>query len=301
MLINVGERQRINVTGLQRTSFPCGKGCHQKRSDEKILERADGNSQGRWPTMKRCKRVDLHERSSNSMFIDVRLLKTFATIIGFGLSFVFGACDRMITPRSAQVIKDAEAKSADGNYVRAITLYESALDGSAKSADIHYRLALLYDDKLHDPLNALHHFKRYLTLAPTGPHATEVKNFLKKDELELGTSLSGDSVVTRAEAARLKNENLALRKELEDQRARLHNSPNEKMPSGSAPDGKNEGASKTSAGKSRTYVVHDGDTLASISRKFYKSSGHWRKIREANRDIIDNPAKLKAGQTLTIP
>ena len=206
----------------------------------------------------------------------------------------------MITPRSAQVIKDAESKTADGNYLRAITLYESALDGSAKSADIHYRLALLYDDKMHDPLNALHHFKRYLTLAPTGPHANEVKNFMKKDELELGTSLSGDSVVSRAEAARLKNENLTLRKEVEDQRSRLH-ATMEKAPSSSGPDGKTEAASKKSPGKSRTYVVRDGDTLASISRKFYKTSGRWKKIRDANRSVVDDPGKLKAGQTLTIP
>ena len=155
------------------------------------------------------------------MLLDGRLQKIFAPALCLGLALSVGGCDRMITPRHAQVIKDAESKAADGNYLRAITLYESALDGSAKSAEIHYRLALLYDDKMHDPLNALHHFKRYLTLAPTGPHANEVKNFMKKDELELGTTLSGDSVVSRAEAARLKNENLTLRKELEDQRARL--------------------------------------------------------------------------------
>src|SRR5436190_22155880 len=173
--------------------------------------------------MKRFKRVDLHANGIDSMFIDVHPTKTFAIAICFALVFSLAACDRMITSHHAQVIKDAESKTADGNYLRAITLYESALDGSAKSADIHYRLALLYDDKMHDPLSALHHFKRYLTLAPTGAHAREVKNFLKKDELELGTSLSGDSVVTRAEAARLKNENFALRKELEDQRDRLPN------------------------------------------------------------------------------
>jgi LysM repeat protein len=234
------------------------------------------------------------------MFIDVRVQKTFATAIFLGLALGVGGCDRMISSHSAQVIKDAESKTADGNYPRAITLYESALDGSAKSADIHYRLALLYDDKIHDPLNALHHFKRYLTLAPSGPHASEVKNFMKKDELELGTSLSGDSVVSRAEAARLKNENLALRKEVEDQRSRLH-AATEKVPASNGPDGKVESASRKPPGKSRTYVVREGDTLASISRKFYKSSGRWKKIRDANRSIVDDPAKLKAGQTLTIP
>jgi nucleoid-associated protein YgaU len=234
------------------------------------------------------------------MLLGVRLQEIFAAAICLGLAFGAGGCDRMITPRSAQVIKDAESKTADGNYLRAITLYESALDGSAKSAEIHYRLALLYDDKMHDPLNALHHFKRYLTLAPSGPHAVEVKNFMKKDELELGTSLSGDSVVSRAEAARLKNENLTLRKDLEEQRARLHGATTEKTP-GDSRDGKTPNASTKPTRASRTYVVRDGDTLASISRKFYKSSARWKKIRDANRHIVDDPGKLKAGQTLTIP
>ncbi|HZE12858.1 MAG TPA: hypothetical protein VE086_03795, partial [Chthoniobacterales bacterium] len=114
-------------------------------------------------------------------------LKKFATATTLGLALASASCDRMITPRSAQIIKDAENKAADGNYLRAIALYESALDDSPRTADVHYRLALLYDDKLHDPLHALHHFKRYLTLAPDGPHANDAKNFMKKDELELGT------------------------------------------------------------------------------------------------------------------
>lgn len=198
----------------------------------------------------------------------------------------------MITPRSAQIIKDAENKVADGNYLRAIALYESALDDSPRAADVHYRLGLLYDDKLHDPLHALHHFKRYLTLAPTGPHANEVKNFMKKDELELGTSLSGDAVVSRTEAARLKNENLALHKEVEDLRA--HRTPEKAVVDQKAVD------KKTGSGP-RTYVVREGDTLASISRKFYKSSGRWKKIQNANRNVLDDPTKLKPGMTLNIP
>ncbi|PYI91564.1 MAG: hypothetical protein DME97_13110 [Verrucomicrobia bacterium] len=218
--------------------------------------------------------------------------KKFAAGLALGLALGSAGCDRMITPRSAQIIKDAENKTADGNYLRAITLYESALDDSPRTADVHYRLALLYDDKMHDPLHALHHFKRYLTLAPSGPHANEVKSFMKKDELELGTTLSGDSVVSRAEAARLKNENLALRKELEDLRA--HRSSDKAITETKTTD-------KKSGATPRTYVVRESDTLASISRKFYKSSGRWKKIRDANKSVIDDPAKLKPGMTLTIP
>ncbi len=90
----------------------------------------------------------------------------------------------MITPPATQAAKDARRKAADGDFIQAINLYENALDGSPDSADIHYQLALLYDDKMNEPLHALHHFKRYLTLAPAGPHAEEAKNFMKRDELD---------------------------------------------------------------------------------------------------------------------
>src|SRR3954451_4183955 len=137
------------------------------------------------------------------------------------LCLAFAACNRMATPPEKQIVKDAEAKAAAGEFLPAISLYERALNGSPDSADIHYRVALLYDGKMNDPLNALHHLKRYLTLAPTGKHADEVKNLMKRDELTLVTSLSGDSVLSRAEAARVKNENLALRQQLAERSAQL--------------------------------------------------------------------------------
>ena len=51
----------------------------------------------------------------------------------------------------------------------------------------------------------------------------------------------------------------------------------------------------------QTYVVLKGDTLWKISRKFYGSGKHWKKIFEANRDIISNPDKVRAGTELKIP
>ena len=212
-----------------------------------------------------------------------------------GGPILLAGCDRMITPRNAQITKDADAKAAQGDFLRAISLYEAALDDSPKCADIHYKLALLYDDKMNDALNAVHHFKRYLTLSPSGPHATDAKNFMKRDEVTVLTSLSGDSVVTRSEAARLRNENLGLRKEVED-RALKSKTP-EKAQTADKP--KKAIAVKNAGG--RSYTVKVGDTLASISRKFYKTSGHWNKILNANKDKIDNPENLKVGQTLTIP
>src|SRR6266478_3582890 len=124
-------------------------------------------------------------------------------------------CDRLTSSRYSQLMQDADAKSEQGNFERAINLYEAALDDSPRCAEVHYKLALLYDDKLNDPVSALHHFRRCLALSPTGAHATDVRNSIKRDEIAALTALSGDSVITRSEAARLRNENLDLHKELE--------------------------------------------------------------------------------------
>src|SRR5881398_4186722 len=133
----------------------------------------------------------------------------------------FTGCDRLMSSSYAQLVQDADGKSAQGDFERAINLYEAALDDSPRCAEIHYKLALLYDDKLNDPVSALHHFKRYLALSPNGPHANEVKKSMKHDEIAALTALSGDSVIPRSEAAQLRNENLNLRKQLEARTASL--------------------------------------------------------------------------------
>jgi tetratricopeptide (TPR) repeat protein len=143
-------------------------------------------------------------------------------------ALAFPACQQLATPPTVHAAKEADVKASNGDYIAAINLYEKALDGSPGSADIHYRLALLYDDKMNAPLNALHHFHRYLALAPTGRHAPEVKQFMQRDELAVVTSLSGDTIVTRAEAARLRNENLKLRQQLTERTSQLRAASQEK-------------------------------------------------------------------------
>jgi LysM repeat protein len=210
------------------------------------------------------------------------------------IAMTLTGCDRMITPRHTQQLKDADAKVAGGDFTRAISLYESALEDRPSDADVHYKLALLYDDKTNDPLNALHHFKRYLTIAPNGPHAADVKNCIKRDEVALLTSLSGDAIISRAEATRLRNENLTLRKDLDEARNRSHFGTADRFATDSPKP-------KTNQADKRTYVVQRGDTLASISRKFYKSSVSWQRILDANADLLSKPSDLKPGQMLVIP
>jgi tetratricopeptide (TPR) repeat protein len=215
-----------------------------------------------------------------------------ANLVWVCLSIFFlcwlAGCDQLGNSRHSQLMQDADNKAAQGDFERSVNLYEAALDDSPRGAEVHYKLALIYDDKLNDPVSALHHFKRYLALNPNGSHVKDVKESIKRDEIAALTALSGDSVITRAEAARLRNENLTLHKQLEERPAPRTTLENDARKAGSKKAG-------------QTYVVRSGDTLFSISRKFYKSPKRWKAILEANKKDIRDPKDLTAGQTLVIP
>jgi len=219
----------------------------------------------------------------------------FALVVAIPLLFLSAGCDQIFQNRTARALDTAEKKYAAGDYPAAIQFYESALDGTAATADIHYKLGLLFDDKLKNPLAATYHFQRYLDLKPAGSHAKEVRGFMQEDQLKLVSSLSQGALMSQQDAARLKNENLLLRKQIAELRA-APRTPGDRA--ADAPAGANP---KPPPPGSTTYVVQHGDTLASIARKFYKSSARYKDIEDANYNALKGSIKLKTGMTLIIP
>ena len=55
------------------------------------------------------------------------------------------------------------------------------------------------------------------------------------------------------------------------------------------------------AGSARTYTVKSGDTLSKIAKQFYGKETDWKKIQQANADLIRDPDKIQAGWTLRVP
>ncbi len=55
------------------------------------------------------------------------------------------------------------------------------------------------------------------------------------------------------------------------------------------------------AGRGRVHRVMRGETLSSISLRFYGTSAGWRGIYEANRNVLANPNQLQVGMELVIP
>jgi tetratricopeptide (TPR) repeat protein len=286
-----------------------------------------------------------------------RMSKPVATIRGFTLFGVLIAggllagCDLLTTSQTGRHIRDGNEAVVRGEVQKALQSYEKALDGTLLSAEAHYRLGLLFEDQMKNEVGALHHFERYLELAPQGQFATDVKTYVDRLRLTLVSRLAEGTVLPANEASRLRNENLALRQQIAELRqepaARVASTPAPTPPPAmivaatpqpapvavtaepepevrraipvNAPAGGGmtdvvpraepvvaaavaaEAEAATPAGAVRTYKVERGDTLAAIARKFYRNSGQWPKIAEANKATLPDPTKLQPGMILVIP
>ncbi len=50
-----------------------------------------------------------------------------------------------------------------------------------------------------------------------------------------------------------------------------------------------------------TYTVEKGDTLSAIAKRHYGQASAWKRIFEANRDVLDDPDRIFPGQQLKLP
>ena len=57
----------------------------------------------------------------------------------------------------------------------------------------------------------------------------------------------------------------------------------------------------TGMGGGRSYTVQAGDSLSKIAQREYGDASQWKRIHEANKDLIKNPDLIHPGQTLNLP
>ncbi|MGV3531997.1 MAG: LysM peptidoglycan-binding domain-containing protein [Chthoniobacteraceae bacterium] len=213
------------------------------------------------------------------------------------LAISFCSCEQLFERGKAQNLDAAKKKETAGDYQGAIMYYEASLDETTSSADAHYRMASIYADKLRSPIDAMHHYERYLRLAPAGPHAKEAKAYRKEGERKLVASLTKGNPISQEEARDIRNENLTLRNALASLRAKKNATP-PPLPKGVK---KGQQVQKPIPAGSRTHVVKSGETLGKIAEKYYRSKARWKDIQDANFYALEGTAKIKPGMTLIIP
>jgi LysM repeat protein len=195
--------------------------------------------------------------------LDVKGTTFFTVILCFAV--FFSSCYL----ENAEQKGDAEAKS--GRFESAIYWYESAL-GTQDRSTVHWKMAEIFANKLHDPAGAAYHYRRILALHPNGGRADASRSALHR--LEANSSSP------------------------EGNQGHSKNAPPPKTISPEQAVAEGEKAAKS---KVRTYVVQTGDTLVSISKKFYQTPARWKDVLDANQNQLSDPDELKAGQTIILP
>jgi nucleoid-associated protein YgaU len=59
--------------------------------------------------------------------------------------------------------------------------------------------------------------------------------------------------------------------------------------------------SGSSSTATKIYEVVSGDSLSKIAKREYGNANEWRRIYEANQDVLKDPDKIFPGQKLKIP
>lgn len=73
------------------------------------------------------------------------------------------------------------------------------------------------------------------------------------------------------------------------------------MADNTTPDFSNVKSGSSSTASEKTYEVKSGDTLSKIAKQEYGDANQWRRIYDANKDLLKDPDKIFPGQKLKIP
>lgn len=188
----------------------------------------------------------------------------------------------------------------------AVEAYQRAIDKRPQLARAHLELGWIYDHDLEDYVRAVYHYQRYLELRPEADKQDLVKDLIQHARISYAASLPDKPSEAIRQIAMLKEENAALRAQLDARPATRAAAPS--APVASAPPltpvvaPTPPAAVQIPLSAMTPYVVQPGDTLSRIAGRVYGDSKKWQPIYEANRSALPGgPQGVKVGQTLMIP
>ncbi|MCD8283553.1 MAG: LysM peptidoglycan-binding domain-containing protein [Opitutae bacterium] len=263
-----------------------------------------------------------------------KLLCISGCVLLLCLAVIFGAVrgcgNSLVTPPTVETddenFKQGQSLSAARRDREAMEAFFKVVNSRESAPESHLELGII-NLRQGNPLDAIFHFKQYLRLSPDSPLSSQVSDQIRAAELLYLQSLPGRPFASTSSSSAIENEsgkyrveNDSLRKENDllkreianltkknaDLEQRLGASPPPSRPtSGTAAVARGTSTlSPTAPGRPvvpATHTVVRGDSLSSISSKYYGTQGRWRDIFNYNRDVLTSPSDLKPGMVLKMP
>lgn len=217
-----------------------------------------------------------------------------------------GGCDssrKFVEEREEPLFQEGQLCLQENRNEEAFNLFNRLLE-RRKSAcpETHFELGQLYLRVKQDPIFAIYHFRCYLEKSPDGRLARVVVDLIDTAKKEFIRTLPLNDRYTenkehldlldilkqvRAENDRLK---VALAQVRLSNTLATHSTNNMVTPV--VPMVVQQGG---------MYTVQNGDSLSKISLKMYGNAGQWKRIYDANRDVLPSANSIRVGMKLRIP
>ncbi|MDR2432676.1 MAG: LysM peptidoglycan-binding domain-containing protein [Puniceicoccales bacterium] len=235
-------------------------------------------------------------------------------LIVFGTS---GCHRRELSDRENPEISDKSFILAT-KYVRdelfddAIHCLNDVIRSHKNSPESSLLLGTIYLDKKNDPVTAIYFLKKYADECGNTKQAQIAEQLIDTAKKEFLKSFPAYNGIAQNEAElmeilkSLKNQNAALRQQMVAHRQKIsdYETKIDTLQNMLQSANKENLMPHSPYPQSETITIHtveDGETLSSISNKYYGTSNAWQKIFEANSVTLKNPKNLRIGQQLIIP
>jgi LysM repeat protein len=200
------------------------------------------------------------------------------------------------------------------DFEGAIEAFEQSLEANPHSAQAHFQLAMLYEQKDSNPAAAIYHYQQYLKFNPKAGNADLIAQRIEtcKQQLAANVLLLPSSPAAQQQVQQLLDTTRRLQEQVnwwQTQYTNLLNATKLNPPAAQnnsqgqyptppqyipAPNG---GAnSRPPVARSRTHIVTSGETAAAIARK---SGVKLSALQAANPGV--NLGRIRVGQVLNLP
>jgi tetratricopeptide (TPR) repeat protein len=243
------------------------------------------------------------------------------------LALFAGAC----SPADVELVEETDERQyqlaknylSQGRTEEALSAFLRVIDARRAAPQSHLEAGYLYLREFGDPVRAIYHFDRFLQFEPQSPQAPQVRQLIETAEKEFARQLPAqpyqgelDRIDLMELVKSLREENERLKRDLAAAGARARKlegvlAQARRIPSADAApaQGTTAAAARPEAAATspdpsavpEAYSVRPGDTLSSISKRFYGTPSRWMDIYQANRDRLASQNALKVGQELRIP
>lgn len=258
--------------------------------------------------------------------------------------------------------RQAEQMKRANRQQEALSAYLKVIEKRGDDApESHLEAGLVYLHHIRDPIAAIYHFRKYLSLRPNSAQAPLVKQRIDAAIRDFARTLPAQPVENQLQRVdliaamdKLKLENDLLKRQLAEYqsgrasnaaggdeanegpaprdpaetrgastaannfalsvdtlptvRTRPNSAPARQEPprQQAAPAQTQSRQASTAAAQSapagaRRHTVRPGDTLSSLSQRYYGNRTRWRDLYQANRSQMKSESDLKVGMELVIP